>query len=428
MKLKRLKQINIFYKVNAGALYYALFISFVVAVLLTMLILHTFIYNSYVSRKVLQDQVVLNVESGINLVCLNPYLIDYNQWEKLSLFENNVDSVHLLKKHWGVYDVLIAKSKRRSYRAEKIALLGDHLGKKEDVALYLADKKKYLSLSGTSRLKGSCYLPKLGIKRAYIEGQGYQNRELVYGTIQQSNSELPELNSSKTTYLEDLLKPGINKQDSIVILNAQYNRESFTNSFDAPTLVLYSDEITRLDGFVAEGNVILKFDKEITIGTNCNLRDIIIVAPSVIFEDGFTGQIQVFAENKITLNSSCKLKYPSALAVMGNSSSESKTIVVGKNTILAGGILLYTTNTGAKLEINEFTKIYGTVYCKGFVQLKGSIFGSLYCEGFTLKTASSLYENHLLNATIDYSKLPKDFVGVNLIQKPINQKIIKILD
>jgi len=429
MKLKVLKQIKLFSKLRAGALYYALFISFVVVALISMLILYTYIHNSYIDRQVIQEQVLANVKSGINLVCKNPELVAYNATEEISLFGNDYDLVQLNKKHWGVYDLIFAKSQRRSYKAEKIALLGDHLGKKEDIALYLSDKRKYLSISGNTLLKGSCYLPKLGIKRAYIEGQGYQNDKLVYGTIQQSNSELPALNPEKIKYLEELINKNISKQDSVIQLDASIARSKLFNSFNSKPLIIYSDQVARLSQLNAEGNIILKFDNEISIGADCDLKDVIIIAPTVFFEDGFSGQVQVIASESIQVGNSCKFEYPSFLGLLKSKDEVKGSITFGKSSILAGGMLLYviTTNekTSLKLNIEELAKIYGTVYCNGFVQLKGSILGSLYCEGFTLKTTASLYENHLLNATVDYSKLPSDFIGVNLVGEPVNEKIIK---
>ena len=432
MKLKLPKKNSLFARVNAGALYYALFISFIVAVLCGMLILYTYIHNSYIDRQILQEQVISNVKSGINLVCKNPDLLKYSETEKINLFGNDYDIVLLRKEHWGVYDLIYAGSKRQSYKASKIAFVGDHLGKKEDVALYLADRKKYLSISGNTLLKGTCYLPKLGIKRAYIEGQGYQNRELVFGAIQQSKSELPSLIPEKIKYLESLLKLGVNKSDSVILFTAQLARNQIVNSFYNKTLIIYSDETSRLDRLKANGNIILKFDDEITIGASCNLKDVIIIAPSVIFEEGFNGQVQVFTTDRIIVNNSCKFKYPSFLGVIKSGSESNVSISIGNNSTIAGGVMLYssTKNTKSpfKIHLAQSAKVYGTVYCNGFIQLKGSIYGTLYCEGFTLKTAASLYENHLLNAIVDYSKLPSDFIGINLIGKPINQENIKWLE
>jgi hypothetical protein len=43
-------------------------------------------------------------------------------------------------------------------------------------------------------------------------------------------------------------------------------------------------------------------------------------------------------------------------------------------------------------------------------------------------TPSSVYENHLLNATIDVSKLSKHYVGINLVQESKIKKVVKWLN
>ncbi len=429
--LKLNKKTRIFKKVNGGALYYAIFIAFLISVLSGLLLLYTYIHNSYINRQILQEQAFSNVRSGINLVLMNPELVGYESEDEIELFGNNYDKVKLRKEHWGVYDLIFAESNRQNYKASRIALVGDHLGKKDDVALYLADQKKYLSISGNTILKGTCYLPKLGIKRAYIEGQGYQNRELVFGKVLNSESKLPDLNSEKIKYLESLVTKTLSKQDSIVELKRVPNKLLY-NSFFNKSLVLYSDQMTNLSGVRLEGNIILKFDQEIIIPENCYLKDIIIIAPSVNITDGFKGNIQVLATERINVGNSCQLKYPSFLGVVKSKEDKSFVMNIGTGSTIAGGVMLYSstarTSNPLKMKLENSSKIYGTVYCDGYIEHKGNIYGSLYCNGFTLKTAASLYENHLLNAEVDYSKLPKDFIGVNLIGNPVNEKIIKWLE
>jgi len=419
-------------KIPAGALYYAVFISFIISVISGLLISYTFLYNAYIDKQAIQDQLQSNVKSGINLVLKNPKLATYTSTEVIKLFDNDYDSISVIRKHWGVYDLLFAESKQRSHTYKNIALVGTNINKTENVAVYLADQKKYLSISGTTLIKGTCYLPKLGIKRAYIEGQGYQNKELVYGAIQQSKEQLPALYSEKIKYLEELVKLKISNADSTIELTGQNVSSGIINSFYNKPIFVYSEKVNQLTGLTISGNVILKFEQEIEIQASCNFNGVIIIAPSVIIHDGFTGSIQVFATDKIVVGEECKLLFPSFLAVIKDKGDDLNSILIGKSTIVAGGAMLYTSVATVKepyiMKISESATIYGLVYCNGFIEHKGNIYGSLYCDGFTLKTPASLYENHLLNAVIDYAQLPKDFVGINLLTQPVNEEIIKWVD
>jgi len=418
-------------KVKAGALYYAIFIAFLIASLIGLLILYTHIHNSYVDRQIIKEQVLSNVKSGINLVLKNPELLPYSTPENIKLFGNEYDVVNLKKEHWGAYGLIYANSQRHSYKSSQIALVGDDLGKKEDIALYLSDQKKYLSISGNTILKGTCYLPKLGIKRAYIEGQGYQNQRLVFGTIQTSASELPALNPEKLKYLESLVSTGYPKSDSIADISSIRGSEEIYNSFYNKTITLFSDQKMELNGFKISGNIIIKSNQEIVVGSECSLNDVLLVAPNVILKSGFKGSVQVFATERIIVEESCQLKYPSFVGLLRNTEDKEPAVTIGENVIIAGGVLLYTTNKlkdPLVVKLARSATIYGTVYCDGYMELQGNIYGSLYCNGFTLKTAASLYENHLLNAKVDYSLLPRNFAGVNLIGKLINEQIIKSMN
>ena len=413
-------------KIDAGALYYAIFISFIVAILCMFLISYTYLNNSYVNQIILQEQLVLNVKSGINLICKNPDVLKYKEIKELNLFDNTYDKVKLEKKHWGAYDLVYAKSTRQSFKYSKIAFCGDNLSKKESIALYLSDNKKYLSISGSTFLNGTCYLPELGIKRAYIEGLGYENNKLVFGEIKQSKNSLPLLDPKKLEYLKLLMNT--NSNDSVVFFSGDMVGRQIKNSFYNKPLVIDFGKIESVENLNFEGNIILRFEKEITIASNCDFNNVIIVAPSVIFSAGFSGKVQVVANEKIQTQSNCQLIYPSFLGVFQKNKEDKSSISIGENNVIAGGVLFYTdeqkTQKQIKISVAKTSSIYGVVYCKGLVSLKGCIVGTLFCEGFKFRTSSSLYENHLLNASIDYSRLPKEFVGVNIFDEIIEQENI----
>jgi hypothetical protein len=49
------------------------------------------------------------------------------------------------------------------------------------------------------------------------------------------------------------------------------------------------------------------------------------------------------------------------------------------------------------------------------------------CRKFILRTAAAIYENHLLNAQVDYSRLPPQFVGSSLFSSAATKQIAKWL-
>ena len=51
----------------------------------------------------------------------------------------------------------------------------------------------------------------------------------------------------------------------------------------------------------------------------------------------------------------------------------------------------------------------------------------LATNGFMLNTPSSVYENHLLDITIDWSQLSEHFTGINLINESDSRSVVKWL-
>src|SRR6202008_4163969 len=73
------------------------------------------------------------------------------------------------------------------------------------------------------------------------------------------------------------------------------------------------------------------------------------------------------------------------------------------------------------LSIGKETEIYGQVYCSDATDLKGTVYGNLTTNKIVLITPAAVYKNHLLNAVVDFSKLPKAFVGANLLNRNLKK-------
>ena len=82
----------------------------------------------------------------------------------------------------------------------------------------------------------------------------------------------------------------------------------------------------------------------------------------------------------------------------------------------------------AIVSIGKETEITGQVYSSELLELKGGIIGGAFCKKLILKTPSSVYENHLMDAVINREELSENFVGVPLTETIKNQRIIKWLN
>lgn len=417
---------------KAGSLFYAIVIALIIAVVSGMFILFSY-YNRIQNIWIEQNQkLILNANSGLKLLLSSNEYLDLNSQKEIDLYGENTDSVRLERRHWGAFEIAVANAHFKNNSSLKAAIIGNNISTDKTTALFLADLDKPLSLCGNTQLSGTCYLPKAGVKRAYIEGQSFSGEKLVNGEIKESGNTLPEINQSLIESNRKYFQGVFETSDSLYDATITPIPDTVINSFKEQTKIIKSDQPIALINNYIRGNVRIISKTSVFIGASAKLEDIIVYAPQVIVEDGFTGNLQIFSSDSVAIGKECKLAYPSAINIIRTGSSKDNiTIKIGEDTEILGVIFGYQeSNTFRKnllVSIDKGVKITGQVYVTGSVDLKGQIYGSLYCQKFVLVTPSSVYENHLLNAVIDITKLPASFVGVNLVNKAIRKGVVKWL-
>ncbi len=410
-------------------MYYAIFVAFVVSLMCGFFILATWLFRGYLDTMISRDQIRRNVTSGINLALSNPGIIPYDEPFEMELYSDMPSPVRFYKERWGVYDILNCSSEWKNYSVSKTGLVGENIIKNEPVALYMADKSKYLSISVETRIKGIAYLPRLGIKRAHIEGKSYTGDQIVYGEIKTSGNTLPDLNKGIVEYNLDILSKKKSFFDEYERIEKYFGNDSIYNSFHDPTLVLYATQNLSLSDISISGNVIICVDNLVEIYPSARLDDVIIYCQKAGIAKNFSGTLQIFARDTIMVGENVTLNFPSCLAVISEDLN-SACVFIGKGSNISGGVILYNNERNsrqAELYVGENVVVNGQVYCNGTIEHKGKINGTLYCNGFTLKTPGAYYENHILDAGISFPDLSKHFVGF-AIQENKNSEVIKWLN
>ncbi len=417
--------------IRAGALYYAIFVSLVFTIITGFLIFYAYLTEGFIDQQIASDQLKDDMESVINIALSEPEQIPYAKSVNYE-FTHTVSKVSLQKTRWGVYDLLTTKAVFRDIKKKKKVMVGENIFLNENFALYLTDRQKYLSVSGNTRLVGDCLLPKLGVKKAYIEGQGYDEDQTVFGAEKKSKDHIRPFNSKLLKHLAAQLQKSLSKNDSVLFFKDLPNKRSISNSFYNQTLILYVEEPVEISGITLKGNILLLSEAPVTLSGNTTLENVLVFAPEIQVKEGFGGTFQGFASRKIKVADRCDLHYPSFLGVIRQVQKKQTSLSIGKNTNIHGGIFLVNANPSSdgqsKLFINDGAKITGQVYCQGAVQHKGIIEGTLYCHKFFLNTPSTLYENHLLNATINFRALSESFCGADIVQGIDNGQVIMRLN
>ncbi len=420
-------------KLNAAALYYALTVSIVISTILLTTILLAYYSRYNIHQDVVKQKLLHNAYSGIQLTATNNN--DYGHGKTIDIYGLGNDSVYILSRNWGLYKTTVSRAFHKNSELTKIAITGKVATNNKNISLYLPDKNEPLIITGSTKITGDCFLPKSGIKRGYIEGKHYSGEKLVEGKIYESEIKLPSINDLYITDLKSQFNTMPAERDSTVYLEETDFSENIERSFGNSTILLIPQHIINItSGSRLKGNIIVLSNYAVNVSAGATIEDIIIHAPVINIESNFSGNAQLFATDSIVTGNKCDLYYPTSIVIINsnNRAIENPYIRLGENTTITGNILTeksisQTKNKAPSLFIDKNVTVSGWVYINGKVQHSGIIHGHLFCEGFILKTASSLYENHLADAEINCEKIPKRFLYPYLIADTYKTEIVKWL-
>lgn len=324
------------------------------------------------------------------------------------------DTTEITLKPWGAFKVVVAKTWHSNRSITKSALIGSGLENNLPV-LYLPDNNQALKLIGDTKIEGTAYLPERGLDRGYIAGKNYINDKLLYGDQKKSERYLPKIkalyqNLSLENFIKDTKKIDGVSTDSIF-------------SFDQQTSLYSSIESISINNSI-KGNIIIHSFDSIFVASTASLENVILISPTVHFEKGFKGSVQVIAHEKIICEENVRLTYPSTLVLNEtkmNIDQVNNGIILHENVHVRGGILLVSQASNfrkpIRLKIDTKSLVAGIIYNQGETEIKGKVIGHLYTQSFHLKAGGGEYSNHLLDVLISSEKLPKEFIIPNWMEE-----------
>jgi hypothetical protein len=415
--------------VKAGALYYALFISFFVTLLVGTLVLMQIMHVQSVRIQEVKNQLEANLRSGLELALYDTSLVPLNQEEiKYDLFgtTDSLDQIQIRQFQWGVYRVMVVRNHWKKYQQSIKAIIGSEINRTDSTVVFMADRERFLSISGNTRIVGRAYLPRLGIRQAFADGMTYSGEKLVYGSVLNSTDNLPEPDQRIISDNSKYLDLSFSDSDSVIDKSNLSFGDTLRNSFNNHTLILFSQNPIILINNNISGNIRIVSASSIVVSGSTKLGNIVLYAPSIFFEKGFSGSIQAFARDTIIARESCRFLYPSSLSLLGQNNSGYCSI--GKKSEFAGCIFLYQeseTSIPSFLELCDSTSFQGQIYCSGYVEPRGEIKGVVYCHGFSYNTGSAYYENYLINGHINRLTLSPYLAGAYLFGGYEHNKLVQ---
>lgn len=408
----------------ARALFYAVIVSVFIAMISGAMLLSSYHQHMLVGYYQTQERLIDNCKSGVELVLGAKVTVIPKM--TLDLFQEEKDSVRLEQKAWGLLDVATVKSwsGQGMYRDSivKTFLVGKEA---PNYALRLSEGTSPLYVCGTTRVVGTAFLPREGVERGAFnvaQGNPYTGDKLIYGKTELVKP--TDMNIYKERF-EDLR--GLQSLKA----NISLEQDSILQPFNQPTLILEGGRFNTT-GLVLKGNVIVVASERIEVSANSVLEEVLLVAPKIIIESGFQGTIQAFAWDSLVVETGVFLDFPSVLSLLPyeERTNFSPEIVLQEGAEMIGTLMVpsFRYNTyKSKVTIEPTAKITGQVFVNGVLQHKGIVFGSVFCTEFLLQTPAGVYENYLLDATINRSLLPRTYLTPSTLGIKGDKQVLKYL-
>lgn len=396
--------------VKASALHLALVIALVVTILLGSLIYMHYFYRDQQQKIDRWDVLEQEIQAGMSLALSNYF--PYTNGDSMLLSPITMqDSLLIGKQRWGLLDVASIRSWRNNDSLKRAFFLG--IQPKDSTVLYVIDEDRPISISGKTVIQGDAFLPKSGIRPAFVDGEYYDGIEkMVDGRIRESTNNLPGYQQQRIEAVKAIYKRVTTERN----LPGMPADRTLHRSFFEPTAYYHMTEPGALLQDSVTGNVIIFADSGVTVSALTFWKDALLIAPHIKLEDNFSGQGQFFALDSLTVGKDAALAYPSVLAVLASDSGQSALqLSIGKNSSVEGLVLLHRTKVGDQLDIlnieNNLT-VQGDIISFGLLKYTAplTVHGTVYARRLITQRPSSLYENYLINLTFERNKLHPYFI------------------
>ncbi len=409
---------------KAGALYFAIVIAFFIAIVSASLIMLAAHYRNSYLKEIRYTRLLNNLNSGMEYILATKTAAAGKQ--TLDLFGEELDSLELDRKSWGIFDLAILKSFVKQDTLKRAFLIGNLT---DSTALYLSDEDRPLSISGHTRITGNVELPKSGIRQSYAEGKPYDGgKELIFGgKIGNSTRTLKSLDEKLLERLKQVLA---RQERNLPLLQQKEIKASFLDS----TQKFQLPQIANLADVNLEGNIILISDSLVTISAAAQLNGIQIYAPLIKVEKGFKGSCQLFAVDSILVADNVEFKYPSVLGVIRTQRSVVQPQIVLGDHVDFDGIIFSHENERTTLQtliaLGKNTRVQGEIYSTGLLRVeKGSkVNGKVSCNRFLMKTPLTLYENFLIDVDFNRKARSRYYLSSKLFKEQQPNRVLKWLN
>lgn len=404
-------------KIKASALQFAILVATIIAILLGSFLTLTYTHSYFNTQSEFLLSTIEKANQGIDFSLLPDTVIN----DSISI-QNNGIQTRLTKQYWGAFEKITATASIKKKSFSKMALIGSALSNPA-TALYLADDNLPLVVVGTTKIEGKAYIPTSGVKPGVISGNYFYGTKPIIGSTKPSSSSLPRLEPAWENYI-NAMASFVPSANSTIIPQKPEAHGSF---FQTDQIIYNNEPIHVTENYT--GNILIKSERAITLSSESKLEDALLIAPIITIEKGFSGTLHCIAEKQIIIEEQVNLEYPSSLVVMGKINKENSRLPSDEIPVSIGtlskisGSLVYLGNEKSQneksrihIDLKTNSMIKGMIFCRGNIQLNGTVKGTVYTEHFIAKEAGSRYINHIYNGTILANALHPKFSGLPFVK------------
>ncbi len=389
------------FKLKGGALFIAILVSIIIGIILCMFIMIANYNQRSVTVYSQSSQLYYNLQSAFE-IAQSEYFTEEknNRWIKNTF---NDDSIKIKKMYWGAYLLITSQTKNRHQFLSQSGLYGTQMP--SDTGLMVSDNGRPVGLSGAIVFKANCYLPKPGIKAAFIEGQSFLNSPKNAGFTKVSPMQIPMIDKDVVKGIE------LQQNNANVYLDSVVSGlpQIFSQTFNSKTVVWETNN-SQLSNISLKNNIKI-IAKNIEIDNTCYLENVLIICEKIKFKEGFKGKVHVIASDSIITGKKCEFAYPSSFVILPKKelSTDLKSIELNEDCKFFGGILALNKNEDANdtkvfVKLNSKSEVNGFIYSANYLHLEGKANATIISDKLLLKTPSAVYENHILACEIDPKK------------------------
>gem|GEM_PF-5151822 len=406
---------------------FALFIA-VVLVLITSLILSMNAMSSRSNDIVLRKHTCrTNIRNAIVLALAKPDLFNTGQTISFSLFDEFDDSVSVTRNFWGLYETIFVSTKVQDHSYSQTVLANTFWDNSDLPSLWINPSQFKCKAGGTTIIEGKCKVPGGRFEKTTLNKTPFTGTVPVSSMIDNTDR-IPEL----PDYLSRLkFEEIISQLPPDFIMNKGEPFDGY-RSFSEPCLVTYFADNTMIEKGNISGNQIIICNGVMAFSAQVNIKDIIIIAQSILFENNFEGSLQSFARDSIITGDNCTFSYPSAFVIYSeNNNNSSGKISLGVDSKLSGTILCWSIHPTIRnhfiIVLSEKSRVDGNVFCNGYTEINGVVVGHVITRNTLLHLAGGAHENTLFNCMIAEPEKINSQYGLNLLSDKEKLKKVKLL-